>query len=51
MVSIHPDGVNVKNDSCPCKNVDCKNHGNCHACKLSHESKEYKPYCMRENNT
>lgn len=33
---------------CPCKNVECENHGKCCQCVKSHREKGYLPACLRE---
>lgn len=32
---------------CPCKEVDCENHGVCCECVSYHRKNEGKPACMR----
>lgn len=29
----------IKNEKCPCKNINCKIHGNCKECKEKHKDK------------
>jgi len=37
-----------KNFGCPCQNRNCRNHGNCEACRASHANKEYSVRCERD---
>jgi len=35
------------NENCPCKNVNCPNHGNCEACRANHHGRGSLTSCER----
>lgn len=38
-----------KQETCPCKRVNCLRHGNCAACREHHHTSKHKPltYCEK----
>jgi len=40
--------MSEQTQSCPCRHIDCNNHGNCNACKGYHRSNDTQTCCEKK---